>query len=212
MVILAVNQSRYEAQKGQLKAMLFECGIMGMHSNGVPDLDTCVELLDKYDDSLLEDPLLLVTLIFKRFERIMRMDFSSFCKDLYRTEGMLGVTKRADWLRQQGYTVGSNDYDDINAKLYRNQIDAAKLHSRCEILRGSAKNFELICRRLEKDCVEKDLKQDQKADKRMTEVGDMVRRLGIDLSELEYAQKRLQSQFSILYNLINQRDSRLGTG
>jgi hypothetical protein len=138
----------------------------------------------------------------------VRVDFSSLSKQLFQTEGMLGVTKRAGWLRKQGYTVGSTDYDDINAKLYRNQVDVARLQSRCSILRSSAKKFGLICREVDGDGMIQGTEH-QLASNRITEVDNVVQRLDIDLSELEYAQKRLQSQFSILYNLINQRDSRL---
>jgi hypothetical protein len=200
---------RYDIQKSQLKAILFESGVLGPENQGVSKPDTHEEILEEYREILAADPLCLIDIIFDQVQRRMRLDISTLNRQLFATEALIGVTTRTTWLRRRGYTVGSTNYDDINAKLYHNLEDVSRISSRCSTIRLFAEKFQAIANEIKGPSYHVRLDPCEPGGRRRIEADSLLRRLELDTFEVDHARRRLESQFSILFNLVNQRDSRL---
>jgi len=201
---------RYDIHKRQMKALLFQCGVVGTHKHGTPISDSYDEVLQDSLEALGRDPLQLVQFILKRYMSRLIENFSRVCRQLYSTEGMIGVTTRARWLLSEGYTLHSKDYDDIGAKLYMNQIDITRLMICCSTLRVFAEQFQEIVNQIRHlSASSTSSNHYDQFYKQRSETESMIQRLALIKLELEYAQNRLNTQFNILYNLTTQRDSRL---
>ena len=201
---------RYDILNGQIKALIMDSGVLKRHNHGIPIPDSYNEVMQDNLEALSYDPLQLVHLLLEKFKSRFLDDFALVCKQIFATEGMIGVTKRARWLLKEGYAIRSNDYDDISAKLYKNQVDISRLMKTCSTLRVFAEQFqEIVDQTRHLPITSSSSNLDDGIYKQRSQTESMIKRLISVNFELEYAQNRLTSQFDILYNLTSQRDSRL---
>ncbi|OCL15159.1 hypothetical protein AOQ84DRAFT_435183 [Glonium stellatum] len=202
---------RYNVIKMRMKSLMLAQGLIGegKGSLGATKEKNLAKLINSHRESLLENPMRLIGLLFELCEHRVRLDFSTTCKEILRTEGMLAVTRRAYWLQKEGIEIGSTNYRDVNARLYSNQIEVARTHARCTILKAFGSEVRVILVDMGSHSNHDGQTPNYSMIKAEKEVENTIRRLQVDLSETEYAQRRVESQFSILYNLIGQHDSHL---
>jgi hypothetical protein len=156
--------------------------------------------------SLAQNPLLVVGRVFACLEDRLRLDFGLYCDELLESEGLINVTKRTRDIEKRGFTLGSSEHGEINARLYDSQSDFSQSSSRIEILLNFGNALMTVLHDLDSTSASSQTSQSTPL---LTDVTSTLRCLEVDRSELTYAQTRLHSQFAILHNLISQRDSRV---
>jgi hypothetical protein len=197
---------RYDYDMRQMKGLIFECQSVRPSQIFIREHCTFVErILNEERLRLSESPLQLITSIFAALESRLQLDISVFCTELLKSEGLINVTKRTEHITKCGFTLGSSDDGEINARLYDSLIDLGQACSRTEVLLRFCDDFEKLLRAAYAAVPN----QNSEYQALLRENASTMRRLHVDKTEIAFAQTRLQSKFAILHNLISHHHSQL---